>query len=142
MLWSYRGQCALRLCDEPFLDLKWSTGVEFDESIFVWHFATNMFLFFLVEDQGDQNENVGIITLVEATNSLSNYMMFLLVERPYMLPSPYRHRLHTSTLEELRRRFPYRSIWNKRMRLIRSRDYHSLPPILVRGATLGNELLY
>ena len=55
--------------------------MEFDESILAWHLATDEFL-------TKYSESADAKPLVEATKAVSNYMMFLLVERPYMLPSP------------------------------------------------------
>ncbi|KAL6843246.1 hypothetical protein ACP4OV_026959 [Aristida adscensionis] len=92
---SYRGQCALKrpsglLAD---LDLTWSTDLAFDQSILVWHLATDKFV------RHSKVTNTG--ALVEAIKVLSNYMMFLLVEHPYMLPSPVRSTLHLKARQEL-----------------------------------------
>jgi len=94
---SYRGQCALERPDRCIMpdhtcrwsfpdgilkDLAtWSMDMEFDESILAWHLATDEFL-------TKYSESADAKPLVEATKAVSNYMMFLLVERPYMLPSP------------------------------------------------------
>ncbi|XP_039784157.1 uncharacterized protein LOC120650913 [Panicum virgatum] len=95
MMWSYRGQCALEGRLDGFLkDLTWSTSTEFDQCILAWHFATDKFL-----RQLKSTDARG--ALVEATKTVSNYMMFLLVERPYMLPSPVRPTLHLKARQEL-----------------------------------------
>jgi hypothetical protein len=50
---SYRGhQFALkRRSDGALEDITWTAGIEFDESILLWHFATDIFLFY-VREQG------------------------------------------------------------------------------------------
>jgi hypothetical protein len=101
---SYRGQCALeRLAADDQdgflkdLDLTWSTSMEFDQSILAWHLATDKFL------RGhSKSADAEARGLVEATKAVSNYMMFLLVERPYMLPSPVRPTLHLKARQELK----------------------------------------
>ena len=94
-MWSYRGQCALEgRLDERLKDLTWSTSTEFDQSILAWHFATDKFLRQLEPTDAER-------ALVEATKTVSNYMMFLLVERPYMLPSPVRPTLHLKARQQL-----------------------------------------
>jgi hypothetical protein len=71
-------------------NITWTAGIEFDESILLWNFATDVFLFFYVQQRGRKNE------LVEATEAISNYMMSLFVKHPYMLPSTVRSRFYLS----------------------------------------------
>jgi hypothetical protein len=54
----------------------------FEDSIIAWHVATEICLF---------KDRSGKAILVDATRLLSNYMMFLLVRCPYMLPGPVSH---------------------------------------------------
>jgi hypothetical protein len=54
----------------------------FENSIIAWHVATEICLF---------KDRSGKAILVDATRLLSNYMMFLLVRCPYMLPGPVSH---------------------------------------------------
>ncbi|CAL5017461.1 unnamed protein product [Urochloa decumbens] len=54
--------------------------IELEESILIWHIATNIFL-----SAGNLLWDVG---LVDAVRALSNYMVFLLAVRPSMLPPP------------------------------------------------------
>lgn len=89
----YRGQCVLQRY-EFMLDLRWCTDMEFDDSILSWHLATHEFL-------RRCNNDEEAADLVNATEALSNYMMFLFVERPYMLPPPVRPRLYDKAREEL-----------------------------------------
>jgi hypothetical protein len=57
--------------------------MEVGRTILVWHIATNVFLRYY-KDHQQQAENQK--ERVEAIEALSNYMFFLLVARPYMLP--------------------------------------------------------
>ncbi|KAL5215280.1 hypothetical protein ABZP36_004432 [Zizania latifolia] len=57
-------------------DIKKFHGVDFHESVLIWHIATEMFL---TEKERDGSP-------VEAIRALSNYLMFLFVDRPDMLP--------------------------------------------------------
>ncbi|KAL6653203.1 hypothetical protein ACP70R_012128 [Stipagrostis hirtigluma subsp. patula] len=60
----------------------WSIeDIGFEDSIIAWHVASEICLF---KDRS-KKEN-----LVESIRVLSNYMMFLLAKRPYMLPGPVR----------------------------------------------------
>ncbi|GJN35318.1 hypothetical protein PR202_gb24073 [Eleusine coracana subsp. coracana] len=73
---------------------EWSMNIDFDESILVWHIATDVFV--LLKNKFHRgfaavpNES----RLIEATTVLSNYMMFLLVEKPDMLPGRTHHNLY------------------------------------------------
>ncbi|TVU15236.1 hypothetical protein EJB05_38745, partial [Eragrostis curvula] len=134
---SYRGnQFELKRQSDGGLEkITWTSGIEFDESILLWHFATDIFLFFYERERG-KNE------LVEATKAVSNYMMFLLVEHPYMLPSPVRSRLYLSARRKLG---PMLLLGKRRMfEHIRYKvipDYGDFPHILDPGAKLANQLL-
>ncbi|XBI13981.1 hypothetical protein VPH35_140633 [Triticum aestivum] len=65
--------------------LDWSV----EESIVVWHLATDLYLSWWKEERpkgtGRQDDDADLSKAVEA---LSNYMMFLLAARPSMLPPP------------------------------------------------------
>ncbi|KAM0898415.1 hypothetical protein ACQ4PT_021960 [Festuca glaucescens] len=72
----------LGLNDLLYLYVGWSIqDIGFEDSIMAWHVATEICLF------SDRSKKVD---LRQATRVLSNYMMFLLVLRPYMLPGPVR----------------------------------------------------
>jgi hypothetical protein len=117
--------------------ITWTAGIEFDESILFWHFATDIFLFFYVQEHWCQENEY-----VEATKAVSNYMMFLLVEHPYMLPSPVSSRLYLSARRKLG---PLLSLGDRRMfEHIRHKvipDYGDFPHFLDPGAKLANQLL-
>ncbi|KAG8053922.1 hypothetical protein GUJ93_ZPchr0001g30640 [Zizania palustris] len=95
-----------------YQELGWSVEVEFDESIILWHIATDLCLFNKEQDddrdQGDDQSNLGASSccfcscsehapsadesdlndaslLPAASKEISNYMLFLLVMRPFML---------------------------------------------------------
>ncbi|KAJ1267010.1 hypothetical protein BS78_07G024000 [Paspalum vaginatum] len=127
-----------------------TAGMEFDERILTWHFATDVFLHFYKPKEGEEE-------LVEATKVVSNYMMYLLVEHPYMLPSPVRARLYASArpaegdiiwgrgtandlFQSIKDRDPMHP-WDPTDPQNRDSTYGGLPKILGPGAKLGNELL-
>lgn len=68
--------------------LAWSVEFKVEESILIWHIATDIYLWWRKQDKakehggGDDND----LGLVEAARALSNYMLFLLAARPHMLP--------------------------------------------------------
>ncbi|EEC76724.1 hypothetical protein OsI_14745 [Oryza sativa Indica Group] len=79
-------------------------GAEFQEGIIIWHIATELFLsrFNRVNDQNDAEPTM------QAIKALSNYMMFLLVARPDMLPGLAQNRLYQRSWK-----FLYEEIWPK-----------------------------
>uniref|UniRef100_A0A453DK91 Uncharacterized protein n=4 Tax=Aegilops tauschii TaxID=37682 RepID=A0A453DK91_AEGTS len=83
---SYSGQCALNPWRGFFKDPTLHVGIDFDDKILTWYFATEIFLSW----SSPREECVEEQDYVEAIRAVSNYMIFLLAERPYMLPSPVR----------------------------------------------------
>ncbi|KAM0883205.1 hypothetical protein ACQ4PT_031788 [Festuca glaucescens] len=70
-------------------------GVEFQEAIIIWHIGTDFFL--------AKCKSAGVSgPLVDTIKALSNYMMFLLVERPYMLPGVAQNKLYERTCTALK----------------------------------------
>jgi hypothetical protein len=69
-------------------------GSEFHEGIIIWHVGTDFFLSKCNIAYADR-------PLVKAIKALSNYMMFLLVERPYMLPGIAHNKLYERTCDLL-----------------------------------------
>ncbi|VAH42025.1 unnamed protein product [Triticum turgidum subsp. durum] len=80
--------------------LQKSLGVEFQEGIIIWHIGTDVFLS-KSERAKAEAASPRPLGLVKAIKVLSNYMMFLLVERPYMLPGNAQSRLYQRTNENL-----------------------------------------
>lgn len=83
-----------------------ATDMELDESIVVWHIATEMYLYWYKEEQAKEDPELlaraGVMGTAEA---LSNYMIFLLAARPHMLPPPasrnaYVHVCHNLSLRK------------------------------------------
>lgn len=63
--------------------LGWSIDVEFDQSILLWHIATDLCYY------QDLNANSGLVEILNCKISkmLSDYMLYLLVMCPFMLPN-------------------------------------------------------
>ncbi|KAL4625322.1 hypothetical protein ACB092_05G016900 [Castanea dentata] len=77
-LCSHRGGEALKKCNSSELD--WSVKVEFDQSILIWHVATDICY------QLDQTYPNTFMLLCELSALVSQYMLYLLVICPFMLP--------------------------------------------------------
>ncbi|KAF6998393.1 hypothetical protein CFC21_014515 [Triticum aestivum] len=89
------GQEALEQ-NKSFPELEEFLGVEFQEGVIIWHIATDVFLI-----KSERARVEGASGRVEAIKLMSNYMVFLLVERPYMLPGLAQNRLYQRTCENL-----------------------------------------
>ncbi|MED6126868.1 hypothetical protein PIB30_082637 [Stylosanthes scabra] len=72
-LLSYRGENALTRSN-----IKWSVEVEFGHSLLIWHIATDLCYHSTTEGYLDYNR--------EESRRISNYMLYLLLMRPLMLP--------------------------------------------------------
>ncbi|CAM0958624.1 unnamed protein product [Alopecurus aequalis] len=72
---------------------RWSVNIDFDESILVWHTATELYI--------RKSRAKHAKDLTEATEVLSNYMMFLLVVKPDMLPGGARNNVHLASCEQI-----------------------------------------
>ncbi|CAO2034220.1 unnamed protein product [Urochloa humidicola] len=70
-------------------------GVEFQEGVIIWHIGTDIFLAASSRDTGDAAD------LVKDIRTLSNYLMFLLVDHPKMLPGLAQNMLYRRTCENL-----------------------------------------
>uniref|UniRef100_A0ACD5TZG7 Uncharacterized protein n=1 Tax=Avena sativa TaxID=4498 RepID=A0ACD5TZG7_AVESA len=89
---SYSGQCALNPWNGFFEDPTSRAGIDFDDKILAWYIATKMFLSVSSPVEATQHKDV-----VEAIRAISAYMVFLLAERPYILPSPVRPGSYTNS---------------------------------------------
>ncbi|EAY92956.1 hypothetical protein OsI_14750 [Oryza sativa Indica Group] len=76
---------------EQFEDLKKFHGVDFHESILIWHIATDLFL----AKTGKEGPTV------EAIRAMSNYMMYLFVDCPEMLPGLPQNWLYEMTKKNI-----------------------------------------
>ncbi|XP_048564844.1 uncharacterized protein LOC125545040 [Triticum urartu] len=76
---NHRGQWALQ-CKGYYKELGWSVEAEFDESILLWHIATDLCFY-----SDDDNDDAKLTEYVSISRAVSNYMLFLLVARPFML---------------------------------------------------------
>ncbi|KAF2932721.1 hypothetical protein DAI22_04g019700 [Oryza sativa Japonica Group] len=83
----------------------WRHGVDFHESIITWHIATDLILAERENKQPmDEMERTGgsdRAQRVRSIRALSNYMMFLLVTRPDMLPGLPQNWLYQRTCDNL-----------------------------------------
>jgi hypothetical protein len=128
---TYSGQCVLK----PFFnDLTSITGIDFDEKVLIWHSATEIFISLSPSVQAGEHYAV-----VEAITALSSYMMSLLAERPYMLPSPVRPALYAKTESK------YVELGSYGVKVLMELGMDALkskaPPSLVHGAELAQVLL-
>uniref|UniRef100_A0A2C9V0T1 DUF4220 domain-containing protein n=1 Tax=Manihot esculenta TaxID=3983 RepID=A0A2C9V0T1_MANES len=81
-LCAQRGDQILREMD-CFDKIGWSVETEFDQSILLWHIATDLCFYI------DLNKKSNVIEtpLCKESKSLSEYMLYLLVMCPFMLPN-------------------------------------------------------
>ncbi|CAL5414100.1 unnamed protein product [Camellia sinensis] len=85
-LCAFRGSPVLEIMD--CLDqLGWSVEVEFDQSILIWHIATDICYHLNTNSSSDENSQRKISELRKISKMLSNYMLYLLVMCPFMLPN-------------------------------------------------------
>ncbi|KAJ4813253.1 hypothetical protein LUZ62_025819 [Rhynchospora pubera] len=74
----HRGQWALQRMGY-YQEFGWSVEAEFDESMLLWHIATDL-LYQETEEHTPNNDQ-------EISQNISNYMLFLLIVRPFMMPA-------------------------------------------------------
>ncbi|TVU24085.1 hypothetical protein EJB05_26481, partial [Eragrostis curvula] len=91
-LGEHRGQWALQR-KGLYQQLGWSVDCEFDESILLWHIATDLCFYATNHDEASKQSENNVsggrdpdLTLLPAmSREISNYMLFLLVMRPFMM---------------------------------------------------------
>uniref|UniRef100_J3LVJ1 DUF4220 domain-containing protein n=1 Tax=Oryza brachyantha TaxID=4533 RepID=J3LVJ1_ORYBR len=122
-------------------------GSEFQEGIIIWHIATELFLA-KPKITDDQNEQ----PTVQAIKALSNYMMFLLVDRPDMLPGLAQNRLYQRSLKFLSEeiwpqvisdptyRHPSRNVYTMLKELFRLHDNPNSDSWRPQGEKLASKL--
>ncbi|KAJ6679141.1 hypothetical protein OIU79_018991 [Salix purpurea] len=94
-LCTFRGDRALKN-SILFEDLAWSVEVEFDQSILIWHIATDLCFHSDADETQEGNDYCKI------SKQLSHYMLYLLVMRPFMLPMGIGKIRYLDTCEELK----------------------------------------
>jgi hypothetical protein len=81
----HRGQWILQR-KGCYQELGWSVDdVEFDESIILWHIATDLCFYETRDEDADEGDLNSGSQLPGASREIANYMLFLLVMRPFML---------------------------------------------------------
>ncbi|KAF7087029.1 hypothetical protein CFC21_090252 [Triticum aestivum] len=76
---------------------------EFDQLVITWHIATDIFLLGIPDlEQGSDSDPLNIKALSEHIKALSDYMLFLVVKRPEMLPSLKLQRKYKEVRDELK----------------------------------------
>ncbi|XP_010256381.1 PREDICTED: uncharacterized protein LOC104596790 [Nelumbo nucifera] len=86
---------------DKFKKIHWSLGVEFDRTILVWHICTDL-CYYEEEQSGNSNSQRQMCKFV------SDYMLYLLVMRPFMLPNGIGLIRFRDTCEEAKEFFSYR----------------------------------
>lgn len=105
-----RGLAALK-SKGLYEELEWSLDPKrsLEQTILTWHIGTNIYLFWYKHQkleqanaggQGDDTRRQQS-DLIEAVEALSNYMLFLLASRPYMLPAPVDRAMYANSCYEL-----------------------------------------
>ncbi|KAM4099775.1 hypothetical protein ACB094_05G017200 [Castanea mollissima] len=76
-------KCHYEIGEENYKTIEQSVEEEFDQSILLWHIATNLCFY----SDWDTSPNSVKIQNCEESKLLSDYMLYLLVMRPFMLPN-------------------------------------------------------
>ncbi|XBJ28087.1 hypothetical protein VPH35_005243 [Triticum aestivum] len=109
-----RGLAALK-SKGLYEELEWSLDPKrsLEQTILTWHIGTNIYLFWYKKEKPEQTNAASgqggddaqrqqqQVDLVEAVEALSNYMLFLLASRPYMLPAPVDRGMYANSCYEL-----------------------------------------
>ncbi|XAR61531.1 hypothetical protein NMG60_11015983 [Bertholletia excelsa] len=127
-LWTHRG--GFNLKQETFAAIGWSIELEFDQSILVWHIATD--LCYYMEDGCENTTDTS--TSRESSKHISDYMLYLLVMCPAMLPIGIGMIRFRDTCAEAREFFQERSIAGKKQACQRLLQVNTeVLPIKVKG---------
>ncbi|KAG1347205.1 1-phosphatidylinositol 4,5-bisphosphate phosphodiesterase beta-1 [Cocos nucifera] len=126
-----RGEWALQ--KKGYQDkLGWSVEVEFDESILLWHIATDLCSY---SDGTSQPENKCSDQNISKAEAISDYMLYLLVVRPFMLTAGIGQIRYGDTCAEAKKFFqrgegmPNKEEACKMLRFVETK----VPPIQVKG---------
>ncbi|KAL6179647.1 hypothetical protein ACLB2K_046319 [Fragaria x ananassa] len=100
---AFTGRGNLALEEYAFPDFEvWTTKVEFDQSILLWHIATDLCYDHEPADEGNEDRKV--------SKHIADYMMYLLVMCPFMLPKGIGTMRFADTCEEAKEFFAGRNI--------------------------------
>ncbi|WCJ41310.1 hypothetical protein M5689_022189 [Euphorbia peplus] len=66
-----------------FEKIGWSVEAEFDQSILLWHIATDLCFYI----DAERNTNITENPICKESKSISDYMLYLMVMRPFMFPN-------------------------------------------------------
>ncbi|KAG0530760.1 hypothetical protein BDA96_05G214400 [Sorghum bicolor] len=83
-LGEHRGQWALQR-KGLYQQLGWSVDCEFDESILLWHIATDLCFYADAGPEPEQRRRQADALPAALSREISSYMLFLLVMRPFMM---------------------------------------------------------
>ncbi|XP_042478986.1 uncharacterized protein LOC122059954 [Macadamia integrifolia] len=100
-----RGQLALQMTNADEI-LHNSIKAEFDESILLWHIATD-FCYYL-DMEGEKNQSETVLSNQRRSRDISNYMLYLLISRPFMLTAGIGQIRFGDTCAEAKRFFNHR----------------------------------
>ncbi|XP_029128491.1 uncharacterized protein LOC109805296 isoform X2 [Cajanus cajan] len=112
-------------------DMAWSTKVEFDQSLLLWHIATDLCYYSDV----NANSSCAVIQDCQISKLLSNYMLYLLVMCPFMLPNGIGHIRFEDTCAEASEVLQERKYISKREQVCQVilRVNTDVPPSKVKG---------
>jgi hypothetical protein len=89
-LCSARGGLVVEQYGPEYSSFKWSTEVEFDQSILIWHIATDLCYHSDVDKDylaaKDSDVDKDYLAAKDSSKNLSDYMLYLLVMCPFLLP--------------------------------------------------------
>ncbi|KAL4625301.1 hypothetical protein ACB092_05G015800 [Castanea dentata] len=122
-LCSYRGDAALEKFNRRCLN--WSVEVEFDQSILIWHIATDLCYHLDCRDQDNS------MSKCELSKWLSQYMLYILVKCPLMLPRGIGMIRFRDTCAEITQFFKERESRADTMMLLKMNT--QVPPNKVKG---------
>ncbi|KAJ3693160.1 hypothetical protein LUZ60_012255 [Juncus effusus] len=89
---NHRGPVVRALKDEGCYEgLGWSVDEAFDQTIITWHFATDLLFHYHETDKQKEEENKenNDPSYRDISEHISKYMLFLLIVRPFMIPTGF-----------------------------------------------------
>ncbi|KAM0952277.1 hypothetical protein DsansV1_C03g0034691 [Dioscorea sansibarensis] len=105
-----RGEWALRQ-KGYYKELGWSVEVEFDECVLLWHIATDL-CFYRTENDTNDHAPESLEKYIEIGRVVSDYLLYLLLQRPFMLTAGIGQIRYGDTCAEVKHFFQR---WGKEM---------------------------